>query len=851
MTGLIERILDRLKKLEFEVRQGSVLPFGERLPLVSATAWDTKTAQLALFAEATGTIDQARWRQLLFAGSGIRHQLAADHASGFGTPVVFAVVDSDGAAALRELAEDLAKRYAVFNRVDLNLIPQEWVGVPGKLDDALAPLLPRCRDLLGEEISRKEVQKFWEVLRDRVVATAEKLPESFGATRRPVGEASAEELIGDSANMQQLPAPKPIRSISMRNFRSIREASFSLADVNILHGPNGGGKTTAVEAMELGWAESSQRMPGDVKAEDYARHLPWNGEGTFTVTVDDREVTALGERPKTELARCVLTQDVIANLVDQAPQQRFTAMLAVTGLEIPDLKARTKRLVETAKLRADAALAEAGLPPLPTSASNGLGYLTGKLEGNFLSRISTLPELQSLETTISSLAQEPFQISDPNEDAKLRALLENADAGVAEGLSDPAAGKTVATILDEAGKAVERLLASRLQRASAVRQVLSALEPSQPLRDRDPAPDRPEETSDAPISTRVAVKWMNHSRSLLSAAEEFEGLAAGTEDAKMANRLKNYAKALVEAAEIAPPMRALERWSRPQARLAPPPASPGIPSSAPYGAAGFAEVPESPAAVQEPLRELVDVLQKHIEVLRQLDDDLRSHPARNFGAHSARVMDALCRFELARTLRREGPIQESSEALVADLMDQRLGPVVIELTAAIVRFEWYFKPLQLSSEKGKVVLAGLATDSDELDARMLLNSGERSLVGLAWFLALHMLQPRDRREVLVLDDPASGLDAMNQAGLASTMRAFVRLLKPRQVVLATHDDAVAAVFAEEFALPGKWPKSIQRLRFRRGGDDCTKISEELVPKKAADLSDETERLGLLADATTE
>lgn len=59
------------------------------------------------------------------------------------------------------------------------------------------------------------------------------------------------------------------------------------------------------------------------------------------------------------------------------------------------------------------------------------------------------------------------------------------------------------------------------------------------------------------------------------------------------------------------------------------------------------------------------------------------------------------------------------------------------------------------------------------------------MLGLAWFLALHMLQPKKRRAVLVLDDPTSAFDSLNTAGFTSTLRALTRLLRPEQVVIAT------------------------------------------------------------------
>jgi hypothetical protein len=52
---------------------------------------------------------------------------------------------------------------------------------------------------------------------------------------------------------------------------------------------------------------------------------------------------------------------------------------------------------------------------------------------------------------------------------------------------------------------------------------------------------------------------------------------------------------------------------------------------------------------------------------------------------------------VARDLRYEGPIPGASENLIKTLLHDHLAPVVRELVGAIVRFEWYFKPLQMSS----------------------------------------------------------------------------------------------------------------------------------------------------------
>ena len=101
-----------------------------------------------------------------------------------------------------------------------------------------------------------------------------------------------------------------------------------------------------------------------------------------------------------------------------------------------------------------------------------------------------------------------------------------------------------------------------------------------------------------------------------------------------------------------------------------------------------------------------------------------------------------------------------------------MAPVVRGLLAAFVRFEWYFKPPEISGKDDELVIGGIATDQADLDARLTLNAAERSVFGLAWFLSLHLLQPRERRRVLAIDDAAAAFDVPNQAAFVSTLRAL-------------------------------------------------------------------------------
>src|SRR6202035_887992 len=116
---------------------------------------------------------------------------------------------------------------------------------------ALAPLLPRSRELLGQEISRTEVQRFWAKLDHEVRAAADRLDDIFAPFRADAGSKCSAALIGEDADSPELTSPSPISSLTLRNFRSFSEESVDLPQVSILHCANGSGKTTIVEALEL------------------------------------------------------------------------------------------------------------------------------------------------------------------------------------------------------------------------------------------------------------------------------------------------------------------------------------------------------------------------------------------------------------------------------------------------------------------------------------------------------------------------------------------------------------------------------------------------------------------------
>ncbi len=841
-------MLLHLKDVGFQVRPGGAEPFGEHLPLITGMAWETETAQLVLVAEGEGELEPAQWRQLLFAGSGIRHQLAADEASAFGTPIVVAIVDQEAGRELRRLAESLAKDYAVFSRVDLNLVPQGDVGNRERLDDALAPLLPRCRRIRGSEISKREVQQFWDLLSKEVEKAADELDNVFGERRRIAGRDGAEALIGDSAMAPELSPPIPVEQIEISRFRSIESLNLKLANVNVIHGPNGSGKTSLVEAMELAWAGTSQRKPPNVDEDEYAAHLPLDGTGEFAIDADGHS-TKWPTKPRAELRRCVLTQEAMAAMASETPKERFTTLLGVTGLEIPDVKARTEALLRECKQEVDRALSAAGMANLPRMDRVGLKHLHEELESDFASRYAALSDLASLEEALASVSGGTFKARQWVSESATKKLLARADQAVEASSKNPSLDSQVGQALDEACEILGQLLDERSQAAAATRRLLEQLRAQlRAEKANDEATGSEEKTlneQSQPIGVELASRWLRHAEGLTQAAKKFRSDAEGVDDDAWAEQLLDYATGVEQAASLAPVTK-LESLSSPIA-----PSTPSLEVKADpeaQQAAGFSEKAIDGPTVGPVLRELSDALDAHVTALRDIGQRLERHPARNLHKHWEGLMDSLCRFELARTLRREGPIQQASEQLVCELLDERLAPVVRELMAAIVRFDWYFKPLKMSSQKRKVVLGGLSTGREDLDVRLLLNSAEKAVLGLAWFLALHMLQPRERRLVLVLDDPTSAFDTANIAGFTSTLRALTRLLKPEQMVIASHDDQVAAVLSEELATVDGWPASVRRIRFQRNAEEHSEPIEEWASEHERKTASELEQLGLLDEA---
>lgn len=843
------RIFERLKAVGFEVAEGSFEPFDQKLPFIVGAAWDRRTAQLALVLEMEESQEEEAWRQTLFAAAGLRHHLASDGRAALGPPLVLMIVDETAEKRVRSLVEDMNQHYAVFTRVDLSLVRRDRIDDNQTLDDALAPLLPRCRDASDWEISKADVQHFWERLRATVGDAAAELDDVFASHQKAAGEGIAERLIGDLADRPELPAPVPLSKLRLRDFRSFAEEEFDFAPVTVVHGTNGSGKSAVLEALELCWAGTSQRKPSDVEAAEYARHLPRGGRPDFEVVAEDGPaLTEVRDESAVELVRCVLTQDTVSNLVAEPPGKRYEWLLAITGLELPQVDQRINALAQDAKKEVDGTLRDAGLAPLRAVNSDGLKHLHAELRGSFVSRLPSREDLLGVEDLLAQVSRGAYTPQKWEGEKALLAAFEAVDEMVA---ATPFGAEPDTAIFDEAAREARRAAVVRRDRARPIALLLEAVR-SADEQGGDETRDELEEQLLPPVPRRLAVRWLSHARGLDEAAREFHEEASTLDDQHWAALLHTYADALAAGA-AGIPKRELEEIAGTAVRPDTPPASAAadrVPEDR-YRTAGFSQPLRHPFDAVPALEEFADLLQRQAAELEALAAALENHPSRGFAVHAERVLGAMCRFEVARRLRsRKGyksPIAEASESVVTELLKGRMAPVVRELLAALVRFEWYFKPPVISGEDSKLVIGGIATDRDDLDVRLTLNAAERSVVGLAWFLALHLLQPRDRRRVLAIDDASAAFDVTNQAAFVSTLRAVVRLSRPEQIVVITHDTAIAESLAEELAPIGDWPASIVRMRCERSKEDVSIASLEWCDESPRDLQSDLVRLGLVGE----
>lgn len=857
--SVVDQVVRRLEDLGFQVDGGSseVDFFGERLPLTRAVALDRRAHQLVFVAEDDGHLDNeaadAAWRELLFAVSGIRHQLRGQKAPAMATPIVVGVVAEGSAGRLRVLVEKLVQDYAIFSRVDLNLLELAKLdgSVEEAVDRALSSVLPKVRDALNDQVTvaARDVEEFWNELDRQIQVAADHLNDDFGAARTADAVAQAQHVIRGSAVPTQSARLEPICSLGLRNFRSFSEEDLTLAPVTIVSGPNGSGKTSVCESMEILWSGSSGRRPADVDDlatfEKHLRHRgsPFEIAGCFC-SGEPARVDELSEAPRVALGRAVLAQESVTILADGNPKERFRAFLEASGLEIPEFETEVQGLRKEVRRHLDETLEEAGLIAVHAANETARSVIRRSFSDSYAARLPGRHAIQGAADALVSAADGAYRRDDfrfgPALE-RLPTLLEEVDVTfgrIAERFdfsTDPR------PVIEAVITGLDAAIAALRDEEAPLRRLevkLGEIVNTAPLA----GPDEEEEGS--ALDPQLAARWFGQVSGLEREISALRATGKGIDDEEWRERLDRYLESL-EAAVACSSKSELDRviaarpHSRPKVVLE---SQAGVLTQELLLGAHF-ELPPLPSeSLLAAVGELRGQMAKQADALSSIARELASHPGLTFADHAERVASALCRFELVREIAKPtGAVSKARETLVGRLLDDRLFPIVRELVDALVRFEWYFEPMTVRLKRNQMRIGGLSSSDPELDVRMMLNAAERSIVGVAWFLALHLTQPEMDRRVLVLDDVTGGFDETNKASFVATIRVLARLSRPEQVLITTHDDALAAILEQELASVEGWPEAVGRLRCRRDGEGNS-IVEETPSVLVTDMHRELEMI---------
>ncbi|HEY6732061.1 MAG TPA: AAA family ATPase [Solirubrobacterales bacterium] len=856
----LHTLLARLEDHDFKVEKRTEL-FGEPLPNLRAIAIDQWAHQLVLMAEEPessggdeGESDQ-EWRELIFAVAGMRHHLRGAGLPALGSPVLLALVDDEGKARLRGLVEEIARSYALFSRVDINIVLRRDAGKTEALDSALSSLLPRLRQTIKDKrtVAARDVEEFWEELSQEIGRSADGLAQVFGSeiaaeSRQQIWQALKERPDDEDGPEGMV---SPISRIVLDNFRSFSHEEVKFPAVTIVQGANGSGKTSLCEAMEIAWSGRSRRIPEGVKAKFYEKHLRRNGKD-FRLACDlegqSEPVTVDGitDFPQISLGRAVMPQHAVDEMAGSSPQDRFRAFLLTSGLDLPDFEERVVKIRKDMHAEACAALARVGIERIRAVNVPGLKHLEMSLQSEFAAQFPSEIEVMGAVEALSRISNGAFLNRSPlrAEPASLHALVNDADSALSEvrlrldGAPDPVpAVRAAVEALNSESEYLTR-------RGVALQQILEHLrvpESAAPEQEAIPPPA-------PPVPARIAARWLANVRGIERAVPELEAMESEIEDRLWRGRLDRYAEALRQAVDISSAQE-LEAITEAEHETARPPAPKAekLPQHLSQ-AAGFVRAPDQSAATVAAIEELRRRMDEYGAELGRLASRLKSHPGVSFSGMAPRVLRALCDFELAREIAKPtGAVTRARGTLVSRLLDDRLAPVVRELVAAFTRFEWYFEePLGIAVEGRELKMYGLSSPDPDLDIRMLLNEAERTVVGIAWFLALHALQAKEHRPVLVLDDPASGFDETNKAAFVATLRSALHLLKPEQFLITTHDDSLLAQLEQEMGEVGGWPTEVGVLRCRRRSDGSSTVSkpDSTRPPEITDLAHELRLLNL-------
>jgi hypothetical protein len=653
--------------------------------------------------------------------------------------------------------------------------------------------------------------------------------------------------------------PTPWEAVRLENFRSFRDATVPLGTLTLVEGLNGTGKSSAVEALELLWSGASQRKPVDETSDSYDKHLRRDGRSDWRVsglrTLSDLEPVSVDRTrsaPAGALARNVFSQDGSADIARETKKERYAELLRITGLAIPELRAECERMNRSAKAEVDSVLVRLGIAPLTNIRARAIDHVQGGLArlGSVVPPSSDIPN--RLEVALASRAAElgvayrPLGLDDSVLN-QVRAL-ELTAAELSASLRSSSDFVDRVNRLHEEWRALESEIETR---AGALHALSTAASVQQTLRDARPTRTAPATPPDAGIPFEVATRWAGAGRLLQKTLKDLQASQGSVTDPLLGERLAAFTE-LAERAISQVPFDELETVIGDHTARSSQASDSRLRDSNLVDESLFELAGLSPADgldltdvlshLGDPALALVLALREYGANLSQYRAELLASPLMRLQGQQEALVESLTKFELAKRLK--APLETAQETLIGRLIAGPLEPLLVELIAALTRFEWYFHPFHITVEAEAVEMTGLATPSDDLDVRMLLNTGERAIVTTAWFLALHLLQPSAERRVLVLDDPFSSLDENNQAALIATVRTLGRLTTPDLLVLCSHDRTVADAVEREFAVVNEWPRTFARLRFSRASDGVSVVDGGAGAGPEADYGRELARLGL-------
>lgn len=860
-----DRILSSLDSVGFEIGIGTIAPLGRELPLVEAWALDHDTATLALIASDPrldgdpAELDRRdeQWRELLFAVASLRHEVRRGRAPALSTPIVLALVnDGEGESRLRSLAESLSREFLLFSRVELNLV----VGEPPdrELELALAPLLIQSRRALmrGNVIGSQTLED----LAAEVAASVEARVEEIDKALRPQAPAAARRIV---EHLQRAIVPsselagahdfRPLESIRLRNFRAFEEAEIPLAQATLFEGLNGTGKSSVIEALQILLSGTSDRRPADVSRADFDDHLRRNGTEEWSIEAlvpghPSDPVKSTSESPRENLRRNIFLQDLSRDIALESPSHRYTALLRITGLEIPELRELASDLRATTRDDLNRVLRKLGVDSLSNLQLVGPRYVREKLR---VIGKTTLPPLSVVSAAEAQLidgakahgvALSP-RFMDEDELAQAWQRLESVVARQVDLLrpSDEVVGAAREfhnALRDHASRARKQI--------KAIDEVLARVPRRLPVATEATKPSRRQETA---IPPAAAQEWLDAGAALRRASIALRSRRESITDPVWTDRVDRFLDAANNALE-AVPFEFLEAAVS-QASAAPlprqRPSAPTVDSSALADAGLPTDLLPFLSDVEGPLIGLRDAIRSRAASAEALAEEVLQLPLVNLEGAEDELHEALAAYEIARRI--QVPLERAQEVMLTRLFETSLRTVLAELVAALTRFEWYFGRFEVDVEKQAVAFRKMVVDSDALDLRMLLNAGERSIVTIAWFLALHLLQPPARRRVLVMDDPLAALDANNAQAAIATLRTIARLTKPDLFLFSTHDLATAESVERELQPVGEWPARTSRLHFSRDSRGLTRAEAADAALAEPDVEDELERLGLRSTPT--